>query len=525
MNIDFSELFEKLVSHYGDKEALINLERNRRYSFTELHRLSNRIANMMRDKLQLKRGDCYLSILENDNLSLLHLWTSLKAEATSVWTNYRDSKAEHNRQIELTRPKVVFIERALLDEYADMLSRHEVVVVCMDPPGAKHSKVYDFWALLQNVSDRVPGVVLNDREDTVLLRFTGGTTGKGKCAAYTLDNWMHACDAYGYLPDVLFTADTRYLHIGPISHGSGIQILPTLLNGGCTVTMNTPDLNAWGRYVHQEAITTSMMVPTLLYRLLDSPTVMSSDLSSLKTVVYGAAPMAPSKLEALQAQFGNLFVQVYAATENLAPVTYLDHKTHQCPDSTRQDVILASCGKPTPSVEIKLVDNQGQAAAVGKIGEIWIRSRSTITQYFNNPEASEAEFTDGYWRSGDLARRDEEGYLYIVDRCKDMIISGGFNIYASEVEATINAHPAVTMSAVIGVPHEEWGEVVHADVVLKEWCSCDAAELQAYVKEALGGYKAPKSIDFVNDLPLSAVGKVLHRQVKERYFSRQVEAV
>ncbi len=517
MNINFSVLFDNLVSHYGNREALVNLERNRRYTYAELHRLSNRIANMMQEKLQLKRGDCYLSILENDNLSLLHLWTSLKGEATSVWTNYRDAQAEHLRQIELTQPKVVFIEKALLDDYVDRLAQQNITIVCMEQPERVHPNVHNFWDLLEGVSEQCPGVEHRDRDDTVLLRFTGGTTGTGKCAAYTLDNWMHACDAYGFLPDNLFSPSTRYLHIGPVSHGSGIQILPTFLNGGCTLTMNTPDLDAWGQYVEQEAITTSMMVPTLLYRLLESPQVMASNLSSLDTVVYGAAPMSPSKLEALQAHFGNLFVQVYAATENLAVVTYLDRESHQ---PSRQN-ILASCGKPTPAIEVKLVDNKGEPVQVGETGEIWIRSRSTISQYFNNPQATQAEFVDGYWKSGDLARQDEEGYLYIVDRCKDMIISGGFNIYASEVEAAINAHPAVTMSAVIGLPHEEWGEVVHADVVLKAWCSCDTAELQAHVKQVLGSYKTPKSIAFVNDLPLSAVGKVLRRQVKERYFSRQ----
>ena len=521
MNIDISVLFDNLVSHYGDREALVNLERNRRYSYADLHKLSNRIANMMRDKLKLTRGDCYLSILENDNLSLLHLWTSLKAEATSVWTNYRDAMAEHSRQIELTKPKVVFIEKVLLEDYFELLSRQNITIVCMDQPDKSYPNVYQFWELLEGCSEQCPAVEHGDRQDTVLLRFTGGTTGKGKCAAYTLDNWMHACDAYGFLPDNLFTPETRYLHIGPISHGSGIQILPTFLNGGCTLTMNMPDLEAWGNYVEQESITTSMMVPTLLYRLLDSPRVMAGEFSSLETIVYGAAPMTPSKLDALQSHFGNIFVQVYAATENLAVVTYLDRASH----ASENRHILASCGKPTPGLEVKLVDPSGQPVATGDIGEIWIRSRSTIAQYFNNAEASEAEFADGYWRSGDLARKDEEGYLYIVDRCKDLIISGGFNIYAAEVEAVINAHPAVTMSAVIGIPHEEWGEVVHAEVVIKEWCSCNAEELQTHVKQALGSYKAPKSIEFVDDLPLSAVGKVLRRQIKDRYFSRQIEAV
>ena len=169
--------------------------------------------------------------------------------------------------------------------------------------------------------------------------------------------------------------------------------------------------------------------------------------------------------------------------------------------------------------------DDGQPVAPGETGEIWLRSRAIALGYFGSPEQTASEFHDGFWQSGDLGRVDKQGFVYIVDRKKDMIISGGFNIYANEVEAVINSHEAVLMSAVVGIPHEEWGEAVHAEVMLKEGASVDPEALIQHARNALGGYKTPKTIDIVAELPVSAVGKVLRRKVREKYWSDQVKKV
>ena len=172
----------------------------------------------------------------------------------------------------------------------------------------------------------------------------------------------------------------------------------------------------------------------------------------------------------------------------------------------------------SPDVEILITDDAGRPVPVGTRGEIWLRSRATIGGYFANPEGTAAEFVDGYWKSGDLGYLDEDGYLFLVDRKKDMIISGGFNIYAIEVEAALAQHPAVLMSAVVGVPHPEWGEAVHAEVVLRAQEPASEDDLIAFVKSRIGSYKAPKSVKFVDQLPLSPVGKVLRRKVRQPYW-------
>ena len=517
MNVNFSQIFQNLVDINGDKEALVNVERNRRYTFSQLHRLTNQISNMLREKLDFGQGDYAFSILHNDNLSLLHLWTSFKGEGVFAWTNFNDSLEQHGWQVALIKPKVVFIENALLDTHIDLLRAQGAIIICMDPVPADIKGVLYFWELLEGVSDENPDIERDDRNDVALLRFTGGTTGKGKCAEYTIDNWLATRDIHSVLDDDNFHAQTRFLHATPISHGGALLIMPTFFRGGCTVTINQCDLSHWCRQVEQERITMAFMVPTILYRLLEMQEAKEHDLSTLDCILYGAAPMAPAKLGLLQQRFGNVFGQIYGATENVSVIAYLDKKSHSIVGAESEQR-LASCGKPTPGSELLIMDEQGALAKRGEKGEVWIRSRSTIKGYFNNAVATREEFERGFWKSGDIGMIDAEGYLHIVDRKKDMIISGGFNVYATEIEAAISGHPAVLMSAVVGQPHEEWGEAVHAEVILKEGEQCTGEALIDYVKNRVGAYKAPKTVTFVNELPLSSAGKVLRRQVREKYW-------
>ncbi|WP_322033897.1 AMP-binding protein [Paraburkholderia sp. J76] len=521
MIINFARTFEQLSICYGEREALVNIERARRYSFRELHRLTNRIVNMMGERLGLRRGDGYLCILDNDNLSLLHAWTALKGQATATWTNRRDSLDEHRWQVEFVRPKAVFIENDLIEPYYDMLRSFGATVVCMDAVPATRPGLHGFWDLLEDVSDADPGIESDSARDILIHRFTGGTTGKGKCAQYTAANWLACRDSYYLEREQVFEAQTRFLHMAPISHGSGLGMLPTLFRGGCTVTQNAPDLTHWCRNIEAERATVAMLVPTLLYRLLDMPEARDHDLSSLRTLYYGAAPMSPARLKPLQERFGNVFVQVYGSTECLQPVATLNKADHAAATPER----LASAGQIACGAEVQVMSESGAPLPAGQIGEVWLRSAATIGGYLDNPEGTAAEFSNGFWKSGDLGYLDEEGYLYIVDRKKDMIITGGFNVYAIEVEAALNAHPAVAISAVVGVPHDEWGEAVHAEVVLKAGAVADAGELIAYVKARIGRFKAPKSIAFVESLPLSTVGKVLRRQIRDKHWGNQARQV
>jgi fatty-acyl-CoA synthase len=514
---NFARVMAATARQHCDQGALVNVERNRRYTFRELHALTNRIANMLRSRLKLQRGDRYLLILDNDNVSLLHHWTIFKGEAAAAFTNFRDSAEEHAWQIDWIQPKVVFLEVDLLDRYYEMLRQRDVQIVCMDPlPGAREGLHY-FWDLLDGVTDALPDVEHDVTKDVMLYRFTGGTTGKGKCAEYTIDNWLGCRDSFYALPDRVFEPETRNLQFAPLSHAAGMMVLPTFFRGGCLVTQNVPDLKQWCRTVEAERITLSFMVPTLLYRLLELEEARSHDLASLKTIFYGAAPMSPDKLKLLRARFGNVFLQVYAATESTTAVTVLAKADHDLADAAGLKR-LASAGRPGPGVEVMIADGEGNELPLGESGELWLRTRGTIGGYYRNPEGTASEFERGFWKSGDLGYMDPEGFMHIVDRKKDMIISGGFNVYAIEVESAINSHPGVMMSAVVGIPHAEWGEVVHAEVMLKADTQVGVDELIAHVKSRIGSYKAPKSIVIVAELPVSVVGKVLRRTVREKYW-------
>ena len=517
MKVDFSRLFRRLVEQHGDAPALINTERDRHYSFRELHSLSNRIGNMLSGALGLGAGDRYLLILENDNLSLMHLWSILKCPATAVFTNVRDPLDEHVRIAEFTGPKCVFVEAALAARYAPPMRALGATVVVVDAPAEVVPDTLDFWSLVNAASDADPGVEIDSHDHTPLFRFTGGTTGAPKCAAYTYDNLAFVTDSMNAIEDKAFSAGTRMLHFAPLSHGSFLMLMPTFCAGGCNLTQNIPDIELWRTTVERHRATTSFLVPTLLYRLTALQQQSPRDLGSLDTVFYGAAPMSPDKLVELRAAFGDIFIQAYASTEAPGAVSVLPKRLHRSGDETEKRR-LTSAGLPTPGVEVMIADDDGRELPTGEPGEIWIRHRGVIGGYWRNPEQSAKEFIEGWWKSGDIGRFDAEGLLYLVDRKKDMIISGGFNIYASEVETALNSHPAVLMSAVVGVPSAEWGEAVHAEVVLRDPGGVDDRGLVAHVKAAIGAIKTPKTVVFVEALPLSAVGKVLRREVQAKYW-------
>jgi len=303
-----------------------------------------------------------------------------------------------------------------------------------------------------------------------------------------------------------------------------MTFLPSFFVGGCNITMNTVDLPRWLDLVEAEGITHSFLVPTILYRLLDLQRDRPRKLNSLRTIIYGAAPMSPAKLRDLLDCMGDVFVQLYGASEAAMCVSILNKRDHRRALEGNMER-LASAGRVAPGIEVVITDPDGAPVANGQTGEICIRCRATVSGYHDNPAATKTDFFDGFWRSGDLGMLDDDGFLTIVDRLKDMIITGGFNVYAIEVEAALNAHPDVTMSAVIGIPHPEWGESVHAEVVLRPDANVTEDALIAHTRQLLGGYKTPKSLRFVPELPLSSVGKVLRRAVRAPYWAGQERMV
>jgi fatty-acyl-CoA synthase len=514
MQVNFSAVSEGLARTFGDAECIVNVERNRRYSYRSYHLLTNRIVNMMMTRLDLRRGDAWMTILHNDSLSLLSFFTAYKGEACACYTNTTDTLEIQAHQIDLVKPKVVFIEAELLPTHYALLKECGLTIVSMDPPPAGFPDVLHFWTLLEGVSDANPDVVHDDRRDCLIVRFTGGTTGAPKAVMYSVDNFMASKDLHFAVADPVRARTTRLLHFGLISHASGIVFFPVLFKGGCSLTMNDRSMATWCRTVERERVTASMMVPSMLYRLLEAPEARESDLSSLDAIYYGASPMSPARLKQLRERFGDIFVQIYASSEHCGAVTCLSKAEHR-PDPNGDESHFASAGRVVPGVEVQIVDRDGRRVPHGHDGEIWMRSRAICLGYLDEPEKTAEEFCEGYWKSGDFGRIDGNGYLYVLDRVKDTIRCNDRNVYPSVVEAALSAHPAVQISAVVGITDQDCGEYVHAEVVLRAGESVDIEELMRFLRPRLPDNDLPRSIEFASSLPMTPVGKVLRRALRE----------
>ena len=356
--------------------------------------------------------------------------------------------------------------------------------------------------------------------DVAALVYSGGTTGrpKGVLQTHRASSTMTlTCMAGWQLP----TDDFRFLAATPISHASVAFVVPAWINGGTVVLQPGFEPDAYCDAVERYRITVGFAVPTMIYALLDSGALDHHDLSSLETMVYGAAPMAPARLEEALARLGPVFVQLYGQSEAPAAVTALRKAEH---DPARPH-LMASCGQPLPGVTVELHDDDDVEVATGVVGEICVRGRIVAEGYWKRPELTAETFRNGWLHTGDMASRDDDGYLYIVDRKKDMVITGGMNVFPKEIEDVLTAHPAVASAAVIGVPDEQWGEAVKAVVVLRVGSDVPAAELMSLVRDRKGPVHAPKSVDFVDALPLTGLGKPDKKALRARYWAGESRGV
>ncbi|TMC15012.1 MAG: acyl-CoA synthetase [Chloroflexi bacterium] len=349
-------------------------------------------------------------------------------------------------------------------------------------------------------------------EDMAYLLYTGGTTGVPKAAMLSERAFSTLANgtALGWdLPE-----EMRYLAVAPISHAAGMLILPTLMRGGTVILQRRFDPSAWLRGMAAERATISLLVPTMIYALLDSPELDRTDLSDLHTLMYGASPISPTRLAEGVERLGPVFCQLYGQTESGGQGTSLWRHQHDVSDLRR----LTSCGTPMPFNRVAILDAENNPAPDGEAGEICIQGPSVMHGYWKQPELTEAALAGGWLHTGDIGVRDEEGFFYIVDRKKDMIVSGGFNVFPREIEDVLGQHPAVSACAVIGVPDEKWGEAVRALVVLRPGAKAEPEELIALVRERKGPVYAPKAVEFIESLPLTPVGKADKKVLRARYW-------
>jgi acyl-CoA synthetase (AMP-forming)/AMP-acid ligase II len=520
MLVNMGRVFQQNTLRFADNPAVINVERNRRFTYAGIHEFTNRLANALKYRFGLGQGDFYATILDNDNMALFHPWM-LKSPVGAVWIDVRDSVDEQISRLDYVGPKVVFLEAKLLPPLYQHLRYSGITIVCMDPPEKKWPRVHYFWDLVEQAAalEIEEEFAADDATEHIsVLRFTGGTTGTAKCAQYTLANlWVWGCNPAHYYETFPFD-HPRALFFSPLHHAaSGSVVIPVHIKGGAVVTLNRADPEAIGRAIETHKVDMIYAVPTVLYRMLEMKLPYKHDLSSLKTIRYGGSPISPAKLEVLLEHFGQIFVQGYGSTECWPSVTILGRKDHSTRTQDQLDRLL-SVGRPMPGEELIICDQDGKLLRAGRRGEIWIRGPNTISGYYKAPELTQKNFSrNGFWKSGDMGYMDKKGYVYLVDRKQDMIITGGYNVYAIEVENCLNSHPAIQNSAVVGVPHDAWGETVCALVMLVQGSTTSPAELIDHCKHHLAVYKAPKRIEITDQLPLSPAGKVLRREVRKLF--------
>ncbi|WP_198365774.1 AMP-binding protein [Roseomonas sp. KE0001] len=356
-------------------------------------------------------------------------------------------------------------------------------------------------------------------DDIIRLAYTGGTTGRPKGvmlpgrATLTQTLLLMAGRAWSDAP--------RFLCPTPISHGAGATLIPVLWRGGTIILQQGFDPDRFLDALEQHGATATFLVPTMVYKLLDHPRTRQTDFSQLETLMYGAAPMSPARIREALAVFGPVLQQGYGQTEAPSAILTLSRLDHLDAD----DSILSSAGKPYPGIAVRLLDDDDREVPQGEVGEICVRGPLVMAGYLKQPEQTAEALRNGWLHTGDMAYRDARGFFFIVDRKKDMIISGGFNVFPKEVEDVLTAHPAVSAAAVIGVPDARWGEAVKAIVVCRPGWQVSAEELAAHVKARKGAVATPKTVDFVAQLPLTVLGKPDKKALRAPYWEGWTRAV
>ena len=465
--------------------------------------------------LGVRKGDAVMQISANCYEMVVVMTACYLGGFMSVTPSYGNGEDDHRYVLDDCGAAVLLVDAPRADRArAIKAGRGDVRVFALqDATGLEPA-----WPAMQAYHP-APLVPADRPQDVVRLIYTGGTTGRPK-GVMTLSSQL-AFASLLHIAEQGFTVATRMLVLSPISHGAGSFILPVLSKGGCIVIQDGFDVGAVLDALARLRVTGVFLVPTMLYVLLDDPRTADAELSALTRIIYAASPIAPQRVAQALARFGPILSQNYGLTEVPGTVLTLTPEDHVDPRASR----LISAGKPYPGVTVRLLDEAGQPVQPGTVGEICVRAPHATPGYWQQPKLTEELWQGGWLHTGDMATEGTDGYFHIVDRKKDMIVSGGFNVYPQEVEHALGDHPAVAAAAVIGVPHLKWGEAVHAAIVLKAGHAASETELIQWVRHRKGAVIAPKTVAFVADLPLTKLGKVDKNALRAPFWKGQSRAV
>jgi fatty-acyl-CoA synthase len=508
------------LTDYLDKGASLGPEApclttaGRTLTYFDVQRLSWRVARAL-DRSGVRPGDKVAILSGNDPTAFSCVFGISRAGAVWCPVNPRNEAAENRDLLDSFDCACLIFQAAFAPLVAKIIPDLPklTTLVCLDgePAGATP---FDLWI----GAEAAEPWQASPADDVVMLVGTGGTTGRPKGVMLTGHNMetMSALTLMSYP----FGPRPRYLALAPLTHAAGVLCFPVMTLGGEIVIMPQPDLADFLALIARHRITHTFLPPTLIYMLLDHPGLAGTDLTSLQCLWYGAAPMSASRLEEAITRIGPVLGQLFGQSEAPMMISTLAPAEHFRDDGSLATDRLSSAGRPTPLTTVAIMDDAGHLLGPGERGEIVVRGSLVMAGYYKNPQASADAARFGWHHTGDIGYLDEDNFLFIVDRAKDMIITGGFNVYSAEVEQVLLAHPAVQDCAVIGLPDEKWGERVTAVVQLRPGQTVTEAEIRAFVKDRLGSVKAPKQVEVWPDLPRSKVGKVLKVEVKAQLRSQ-----
>jgi acyl-CoA synthetase (AMP-forming)/AMP-acid ligase II len=493
-------------------------------SYAQVQRLSWSVGRALA-RSGIRPGDKVAILSGNDPVAFGCVFGISRAGAVWCPVNPRNEAAENHQLLGQFDCRCLIFAAAFAPLVAKIAPElpELTTLVCLDgPPAADQAGAVPgavaFADWLAGVSDEPWQAEPVD--DVVMIAGTGGTTGTPKGVLLTGHNieTMTALTlmSYPFGPG----SSPVYLALAPLTHAAGVLCFPVMTLGGEIVIMPSPDLAEFLALTERHSVTHAFLPPTLIYLLLDHPDLGKHDLSSLQCLWYGAAPMSAARLEQAIGVFGPVMGQVFGQTEAPMMISTMAPRDHLHADGTLARERFTSAGRPTPLTSVAIMDEKGTLLPRYERGEIVVRGPLVTPGYYKNPAATAETSRHGWHHTGDVGYLDDDNYLYIVDRLKDMIITGGFNVYSAEVEQALLAHPAVLDCAVVGLPDDKWGERVTAVLQLHPGQTVTPEDIRAFVKSHVGSVKSPKQVEIWPDLPRSRVGKVLKTEVKSRLLDR-----
>jgi acyl-CoA synthetase (AMP-forming)/AMP-acid ligase II len=502
-------------------DAIATVCQGRRRSYRELAQRVARLAGALQ-RLGVGPGERVGMLALNSDRYLEFYLGAWWAGAVVNPVNVRWSPAEIAFSLDDCDTRVLLIDDAFVPMAEALRERSRALRTLIYVGDQNAPKgIPDYEAVLATAS-AVPDAQRRDAQLAGIF-YTGGTTGRPK--GVMLSHANLTVFSYLSLVELPLAENTSQLAVLPMFHLAALaQILRSFARAGRQVVLPTFEPGEVLRAIAAERVEQTALVPTMLQLLLDHPRFTDHDITSLRLIAYGASPISEALLERAMSGFPQAqFAQAYGMTETSAGTCYLTPE-HHCARA-RAAGRLRSAGRPLTGVDLRVVDEMGRELPRGSVGELTVRSPAVMLGYWNRPEETERALRDGWLHSGDAGYMDADGFVYLVDRLKDMIVSGGENVYSAEVENALARHPAVAACAVIGIPDERWGEAVHAAVVLRPGAATDEDELRRHCRDQIAGYKCPRSIEFREELPLSAAGKVLKYALREPHWQGRDRSV